>query len=117
MFLAIIRPFPAGIAAKGDKVCDNKLRWCGVKRGRPGPNRPPEVVALGYNPEGTLEPGGPLSPRFTGRPNWLANKGTEIPGLLLVDGGGTLGRGMVPRGAAPGGKSFGLAPWGKGLRC
>ena len=100
MFRAIILPLPVGIAAK--RVWDNKLLiWCGDKGGIPPKWGPP--------PRG---PGGPRSPRFTGRPSWHANKGTDIA-WLLEDGTG--GRGIDPKGAAPGGKSFGRAPTG-GLR-
>ena len=106
MFLAINLPFPIGIALNGDKVCDNKLRWCGDKGGIPGPRRPPRPPLGGW--------WGPRSPRFTGRPSWLANKGTEIPWLLLFEDGGCGARGIDPKGAAPGGKSclLGRAPTG-----
>ena len=102
MFRAIILPGPVGIAA--NSVWDNKLlMWCGDRGGSPPKWGPP---ANG--------PGGTRSPRFTGRPSWPASKGTDIA-WLLEDG--TWGRGMDPKGAAPGGKSLGRAPTGGLLGC
>ena len=104
MLRAIILPLPVGIAAK--RVWDNKLLiWCGDTGGMPPRGRGPPARG----------PGGPRSPRFTGRPSWHANKGTDIA-WLLVDGiGGRGGMAMDPMGAAPGGRSFWRAPTG-GLR-
>lgn len=117
MFLAIIFPFPVGMAANGDNVCDSKLRWCGDKGGMPEAKAAAAAAAAAAEAvTGKWWGWWWWFPRFTGRPNWLANKGTELllTALMLVDGecgtewgcGGTLGRGIEPNGAAPGGRSL-----------